>query len=195
MNSIPTLESQPRQVSPQQALKLDLFCRGLEQGDPLCVREGLLVLSQLAAASALEGSHWRGGWTPCPFEPGGILALQNSQGTDHLSLSQDARGAFFCGTWSGSRGERVFDLSSNNELQLLEGAQSRLLRLEPLELDWARPGVGGPSCPHCARTVVPQSRYCGHCGTLLERLCPGCGARLEPDHRFCGQCGAPAPKP
>ncbi|MBS2035179.1 zinc ribbon domain-containing protein [bacterium] len=194
MNSTQPLESQPRQVSPQQARALDAFCRGLEQANALSIREGLLVLAQLVGVSASQGSHWQGRWTPCPFEPGGILALHNSQGEDHLSLSQDARGAFFCGTWSGCGGERIFELSSSNELQLLQGAQSWLVRLEPLELAWARPGASAPHCHHCARTVEPQSRYCIHCGTPLERLCPGCRARLEPDHRFCGRCGAPAPR-
>lgn len=34
-------------------------------------------------------------------------------------------------------------------------------------------------------------RFCGACGTAVERSCPQCSASLAPEARFCSNCGTP----
>jgi class 3 adenylate cyclase/tetratricopeptide (TPR) repeat protein len=46
-----------------------------------------------------------------------------------------------------------------------------------------------PVCPSCGAPTAPDQRFCGTCGTSLERACPTCGATWPPSFRFCGTCG------
>ena len=46
-------------------------------------------------------------------------------------------------------------------------------------------------CPSCGAATAPDQRFCGTCGTSLERTCPSCGARSPRSFRFCGNCGTP----
>src|SRR3954454_8887418 len=55
-----------------------------------------------------------------------------------------------------------------------------------------RPEEDGVSdrCPRCSTPTTPSQRFCGACGSSLERGCPRCGAGNPPGFRFCGSCGA-----
>ena len=44
-------------------------------------------------------------------------------------------------------------------------------------------------CPKCQLENPEGQRYCGACGTKLERICPGCSFANPPQYRFCGGCG------
>jgi len=45
-------------------------------------------------------------------------------------------------------------------------------------------------CWKC-RTDNPEGqKFCGECGTKLEKSCPKCGGLNPPQYKFCGQCGA-----
>ncbi len=44
-------------------------------------------------------------------------------------------------------------------------------------------------CPTC-RTENPEGiKFCGECGSRLERICPQCHAVNPPQFKFCGECG------
>ena len=47
------------------------------------------------------------------------------------------------------------------------------------------------TCPSCGAPASPDLRFCGNCGTSLERTCPSCGQTWAPSFRFCGNCGTP----
>lgn len=55
------------------------------------------------------------------------------------------------------------------------------------------PVIPAGSCPRCATVNPIGSRFCGQCGSSLEREfyveCPICGARTEKSARFCPVCG------
>ena len=46
------------------------------------------------------------------------------------------------------------------------------------------------TCEACGATNPSSNRFCGGCGTALERSCASCGRANPPDHRFCGGCGS-----
>src|SRR4051794_18217449 len=51
-------------------------------------------------------------------------------------------------------------------------------------------------CPTCQAANPEGHRFCGSCGSPLQRSCPSCGAPVTSDQRFCGACGgAPAAPP
>ncbi len=53
------------------------------------------------------------------------------------------------------------------------------------------PGTGDQvACPSCDASNPPANRFCGSCGSPLERTCPSCGASNPTGNRFCGSCGA-----
>ncbi len=47
------------------------------------------------------------------------------------------------------------------------------------------------NCPSCGHENPESDRFCGGCGTALERVCASCEHRNPPGHRFCGGCGNP----
>lgn len=44
-------------------------------------------------------------------------------------------------------------------------------------------------CPKCHFENPEDQRFCGECGTRLEKACPSCGGRNPPQYKFCGECG------
>ena len=44
-------------------------------------------------------------------------------------------------------------------------------------------------CPRCGHENREEVKFCGECGTRLERLCPSCGTANPPTNNFCDQCG------
>ncbi len=57
-------------------------------------------------------------------------------------------------------------------------------------------------CSKCQFESPSGMKFCGQCGSKLERLCPHCNASNPPEFQFCGECGhslipsreSPAPK-
>ena len=50
-------------------------------------------------------------------------------------------------------------------------------------------------CPIC-RTEHPEgAKFCGECGSRLERICPRCHVVNPPQFKFCGECGQVLDKP
>jgi Double zinc ribbon len=52
-----------------------------------------------------------------------------------------------------------------------------------------RRGETGCSVPSVAHHNPDGAKFCGDCGTRLERLCPGCGTGNPLTNNFCYQCG------
>jgi class 3 adenylate cyclase/tetratricopeptide (TPR) repeat protein len=50
-----------------------------------------------------------------------------------------------------------------------------------------------PSCTGCGEAIRPDTAFCIHCGTPLDRACGECGAAAPTEARFCGACGAAMP--
>jgi class 3 adenylate cyclase len=46
-------------------------------------------------------------------------------------------------------------------------------------------------CPRCSHENPDGARFCGECGTKLERPCPSCGTANPPTNKFCHHCGTP----
>jgi hypothetical protein len=54
-------------------------------------------------------------------------------------------------------------------------------------------------CPNCGAAVKEGVRFCGSCGSRMEKepalpkqlLCPRCNAPINPNVRFCAACGNP----
>lgn len=49
-------------------------------------------------------------------------------------------------------------------------------------------------CPKCNAVIPEGMKFCGTCGTLLEKpklVCEKCGAEIPEGMKFCGQCGTP----
>ncbi|MEJ2099277.1 MAG: adenylate/guanylate cyclase domain-containing protein [Desulfobacterales bacterium] len=44
-------------------------------------------------------------------------------------------------------------------------------------------------CPNCQFENPKEMKFCGECGTNLERICPNCRFSNLPQFKFCGQCG------
>jgi class 3 adenylate cyclase/tetratricopeptide (TPR) repeat protein len=67
-----------------------------------------------------------------------------------------------------------------------------------LRPDIERPPPQPPAeiaCPSCGAANPQASRFCGACGTSLERACPSCGATNPLGNRFCGSCGTSLGEP
>src|SRR3954469_2895977 len=45
-------------------------------------------------------------------------------------------------------------------------------------------------CPSCETANPEGNRFCGSCGSPLQRLCSSCAAPASREQRFCGACGA-----
>ena len=57
--------------------------------------------------------------------------------------------------------------------------------------------MGGEVFPLILRRINPAhgvnpdtQRFCGECGTKLERVCPNCSANNPYQYKFCGECGS-----
>jgi class 3 adenylate cyclase/tetratricopeptide (TPR) repeat protein len=50
-------------------------------------------------------------------------------------------------------------------------------------------------CTKCATENPEGMKFCGGCGTKLERVCPHCNFSNPPQFRFCGECGTALEKP
>ena len=46
-------------------------------------------------------------------------------------------------------------------------------------------------CPSCGAPNPEGNRFCGSCGSEMERRCPSCGTANPIANRFCGACGTP----
>jgi class 3 adenylate cyclase/tetratricopeptide (TPR) repeat protein len=44
-------------------------------------------------------------------------------------------------------------------------------------------------CPKCQFENPEGVKFCGGCGSRLEKPCPQCGHKNPPQFRFCGECG------
>jgi len=44
-------------------------------------------------------------------------------------------------------------------------------------------------CPQCAFDNPDNIKFCGECGSKLEKTCPGCDSPNPPQFKFCGNCG------
>ena len=56
-------------------------------------------------------------------------------------------------------------------------------------------------CPNCQTENPDTQKFCGECGTKLEKPCPNYGFNNPPQYKFCKACGhnltqpsEPAPK-
>jgi class 3 adenylate cyclase len=50
-------------------------------------------------------------------------------------------------------------------------------------------------CPKCQYENPEGIKFCGECGTKLERTCPNCRFTNPPQFKFCGECGQPLTLP
>jgi class 3 adenylate cyclase/tetratricopeptide (TPR) repeat protein len=44
-------------------------------------------------------------------------------------------------------------------------------------------------CPKCQFDNPEAMKFCGKCGSKIERICPKCGFANPPAFKFCGECG------
>ena len=52
-------------------------------------------------------------------------------------------------------------------------------------------------CPKCNAAVPKGMKFCGQCGTPVEKpkcICANCGFEIPEGMKFCGQCGTPVAK-
>jgi membrane protease subunit (stomatin/prohibitin family) len=47
-------------------------------------------------------------------------------------------------------------------------------------------------CGNCHSPVRVGSKFCGECGTAMQKHCTNCNADLSATAKFCGECGTPA---
>jgi len=45
-------------------------------------------------------------------------------------------------------------------------------------------------CSECQTENPDTQKFCGECGTKLERVCPNCSANNPSQYKFCGECGS-----
>lgn len=50
-------------------------------------------------------------------------------------------------------------------------------------------------CPKCQFDNPNGMKFCGECGTKLEKICPKCNFYNPPEFKFCGECGHDLRKP
>ncbi len=44
-------------------------------------------------------------------------------------------------------------------------------------------------CPNCQFENPEGMKFCGECGSRLEKRCPSCNSSNPPNFKFCGECG------
>ena len=42
--------------------------------------------------------------------------------------------------------------------------------------------------PKCQFENLDTQKFCGECGSRLEKACPNCGSITPPQNKFCGEC-------
>jgi hypothetical protein len=52
--------------------------------------------------------------------------------------------------------------------------------------------LGTQRCPNCGAEVALGLKFCGECGSSMEKSgkCPSCGFENDPGMKFCGNCGS-----
>ena len=45
-------------------------------------------------------------------------------------------------------------------------------------------------CQKCQHENPDTQKFCGECGSKLERVCPNCSADNPSEYKFCGECGS-----
>ena len=50
-------------------------------------------------------------------------------------------------------------------------------------------GANVAVCPGCSSHVPVGQKFCGECGTKMEKKCPSCGIVWDVTQKFCGECG------
>jgi len=50
-------------------------------------------------------------------------------------------------------------------------------------------------CSKCKFDNPNGMKFCGECGTKLEKICPKCNFSNPPEFKFCGECGHDLRKP
>ena len=50
-------------------------------------------------------------------------------------------------------------------------------------------------CSRCQFENPDSMKFCGECGSKIERICPGCNFPNPPNFKFCGECGFDLSKP
>lgn len=53
----------------------------------------------------------------------------------------------------------------------------------------AAPAANVAICPSCGSRVPVGQKFCGECGTKMEKKCSSCGAIWDVSQKFCGECG------
>ena len=51
------------------------------------------------------------------------------------------------------------------------------------------PAANMAVCPACSAQVPLGQKFCGECGTKMERKCSTCGKVWDVTQKFCGECG------
>ncbi len=159
------LQPQTLPISQPTAQRLDEFCRALQtangaDADPQALSAGLTALDELFARPPETGAQtgWQAVFYPEPGG-GGILQARHPASQQEISLSRDAQGAWYSGTWvrlDGERpgfclfevehaaGERLVRLvTPEGEIHLPLGAEM----LGPTGLAWAEPAQNNASFP------------------------------------------------
>jgi class 3 adenylate cyclase len=44
-------------------------------------------------------------------------------------------------------------------------------------------------CPQCQFENPDTQKFCGDCGSKLDKVCPNCGGANPSQYKFCGECG------
>ena len=59
----------------------------------------------------------------------------------------------------------------------------------------AAPAAATVECAACHAEVQMGSKFCGECGTAMEKHCTNCNADLAPAAKFCAECGTAVTPP
>jgi membrane protease subunit (stomatin/prohibitin family) len=57
------------------------------------------------------------------------------------------------------------------------------------------PAAPGLTCGNCNAAVPVGAKFCGECGTPMQKHCTNCSAALSPTAKFCAECGTATSTP